>query len=108
MNRSERGPAPLVLLQAGHDTWCILGPGYNYGRSATFPRTSEVEDRRYEELAVVHGDLRTACERLAQLEKGRPEEMRKAIDQAEEDEWAEEDRPYVRPRPVPTEPDRTC
>jgi hypothetical protein len=60
--------APLVLLQNGHETWRILGPHVLYGGELG---VSEGQDRRYVELATVHGSLYDATARLHELEKGR-------------------------------------
>lgn len=64
------GPSkpPLVVVEAGYETWRILGPTILYGGEWDDGR---YEDRRYEELCVVNGPIRKAFERLKELEKAR-------------------------------------
>lgn len=60
--------APLVLIERAYNTWDIYEPGYNFGLS--LPHVRE-EDRRYEKVCTVNGDLREALKVLHQLEAGR-------------------------------------
>ena len=59
--------APLVMVEAGYDTWTILEPGYNYDNYLD----NSGQDRRYVPVCTVKGSLYEATERLHQLERGR-------------------------------------
>jgi ATP-dependent Clp protease ATP-binding subunit ClpA len=60
--------SPLILIEAGHDTWDIYGPGYNFGK--TVRSSDDTLDRRYEKIARVEG-FDAATKVLETLEKGR-------------------------------------